>query len=130
MAIERKTVIDQIEITRGGPIQIRFAKLLVEDGKELACEWHRTTLEPGNEPDAMFAAVNDHLEQMGVARIEQDALAGVLRGVTPMVHTPDVVSDFQRKKAEAAARFEEQQSGIKTGAPHNNSAQTPPGRGT
>lgn len=62
---QRKTVVDQIEITRSGAIQVRFGLLLVEDGIEIDCKWHRTAIAPGGDVDAQISAVNAHLVQMG-----------------------------------------------------------------
>lgn len=65
MAIERKTVVDQIEITRSGEMRVRIGLLLVEDGVEIDCRWHRTVVPPEVSPDEQFASVNSHLESMG-----------------------------------------------------------------
>ena len=67
--IEQKTIIDQIEILRTGHVQIRFGLLLIEDGKEIDCKWHRTSVAPGGNLDAQIAAVNAHLAQMGRAPV-------------------------------------------------------------
>ncbi len=45
--LEKKSVIDQIEITRDGCVQIRRADLIIEDGKEIAKTYHRHVLSPG-----------------------------------------------------------------------------------
>lgn len=68
--IERKTVVDQIEITRHGTIQIRFGLLLVEDGVEIDCKWHRTCIQAGDDPSNQMAAVNAHLDAMGMAQVD------------------------------------------------------------
>lgn len=61
MAIERKTVVDQIEITREGVVRVRLGLLLVEDGAELACSWHRLAIDENTDIDATFDAVNEDL---------------------------------------------------------------------
>lgn len=91
--IVKKTVVDQIEVTRAGNIQIRFALLLLEDGKELDSKWHRTAIEPGGDVDAQLAAVNEHLVQMGKAPVELADVARV-KAIVPVVHTPTVVASF------------------------------------
>ena len=63
--ITKQTVVDQIEITRNGALQIRIALELVEDGAVLSNKWHRTAVEPGGDVGAQIAAVNEHLAQMG-----------------------------------------------------------------
>jgi hypothetical protein len=66
MALVRRTVIDQIEITRGGGFQIRLGIYIEEDGVEDAetRKWHRTMVWNADEVNAQFAAVNAHLAQM------------------------------------------------------------------
>ena len=46
--LEKQTVIDQIEITRDGHIQVRKANLIIEDDKEIAKTYHRHVLSPGD----------------------------------------------------------------------------------
>lgn len=64
MAIAKRTIVDQIEITRDGTVQVRVGLLLVEDGKEIDCKWHRTAIPPGGDVEAQMAAVNAHLVAM------------------------------------------------------------------
>ena len=83
--IEKETIIDQIEITRNGAIQIRFGLLLVEDGVELDCKWHRTVIEPGTEVEAQIAAVDQHLLSMGKAAVSSERLQQ-LKSIVALVH--------------------------------------------
>lgn len=76
MAIERKVVVDTIEINRNGTTGVRLAVLLVEDGKEIDCKWHRTIIDGVSAADQM-AAVNAHLEQMGLPHVHEDEIAVV-----------------------------------------------------
>lgn len=69
--IERKTALEQPEINRSGMLGIKIAKLLVENGKELDCQWHRTSLPLGGDPVAQMAAVNEHLISMGYPALPQ-----------------------------------------------------------
>jgi hypothetical protein len=107
--IEKRTVIDQIEIARGGAVQVRFGLLLVEDGVEIDCKWHRSLIEPGIDPDVQLAAVNDQLTKMGKAQVGNDELVPTLKGVVAAVHTPDVVEAY-RKRADASVMFEAEQA--------------------
>jgi hypothetical protein len=102
--IEKKTVVDQIEITRSGVIQIRFGVLLVEDGVEVASAWHRTSIEPGTDPDAQMASVNAHLAQMGKAQVDAPDL-GKVKNVVALMHTPEVKAQFAAKRADAMAKL-------------------------
>lgn len=65
--IERQSIVDQIEITRNGTLAVRLALLLVDDGKELASKFHRTSIPLECPPMAQMLLVNEHLVQMGEA---------------------------------------------------------------
>lgn len=47
MALSEQTLVDQIEITRNGTIQVREANLVLRDGTEIAKTFHRYCLHPG-----------------------------------------------------------------------------------
>lgn len=93
--IEKKTVVNQIEVTENGHIQIRFAVQLVEDGRVLDSKWHRTTVEPGGDVDAQIAAVNLHLLAMGKAPVEDSAGVKRIKDIATVAHTPKIVADFK-----------------------------------
>jgi hypothetical protein len=98
--IEKQTIIDQIEITRNKTIQIRLGLLLIEDGKEISCAWHRTSIEPGTSIDDQMAAVNAHLQQMGKSPVALEKLAEI-KQVASIMHTPAVVAEHKQKQEEA-----------------------------
>ena len=98
--IEKKSIIDQIEVTRDGSIQLRIALILEEDGVELDSKWHRTRIEPGGDIDAQMEIVNLHLISMGKAPVNVADLAPV-RQIASLIQTPKVVSDYQAKVAAA-----------------------------
>ncbi len=101
--IEQRTIIDQIEITHGGVIQIRFAKQIVDGDTVLASEWHRSSIEPGGDPAAQMAAVNSHLTQMGRLPVsDKDSLLGLLPQIVALVHTPEVVKAFRAAQKPAS----------------------------
>lgn len=62
--IERITVLDQPELSRSGSLQIRLAFLLVEDGVELSCSYHRTALGLDTDAQQQMDFVNAHLAVM------------------------------------------------------------------
>lgn len=62
--IERKTVLDQSEIQRSGVLGVRIAFILLEDGAEIDCKWHRTAIPIDADPVAQMAYVNEHLSAM------------------------------------------------------------------
>jgi hypothetical protein len=45
--ITEQSVIDQVEVTRNGFIQVRRADLVFKDGVEIAKNYHRHVLSPG-----------------------------------------------------------------------------------
>jgi len=47
MAITETSVIDQIEVTRNGSVNVRRADLILKDGVEIAKTYHRHALVPG-----------------------------------------------------------------------------------
>jgi len=60
MTLEEKSVIDQIEVTRNGSINIRRADLILKDGVEIAKTYHRHVLAPGDDlanEDAKVVAI-------------------------------------------------------------------------
>ena len=102
--IEKRTVVDQIEITRRGHIQIRFGLLLVENGVEISCRWHRTVIEPGGSVEAMVAAVDAGLAAMNAARIDR-ADPPTIKSVCQLVHTPDMVEKHRAAVREAQSQL-------------------------
>ena len=96
--IEKKTIIDQIEITRDGTIQVRLALLVLEDGEEISSAWHRTSIPPGADLIEQMAAVNVHLQQMKKEAIKDFA---PVEKVVALVHTPEVNKRYAEKQAKA-----------------------------
>lgn len=93
--IEKKTIVDQIEVTQGGHVQIRFAVQLVEDGKVIDSKWHRTSVVPGGDVDAQIAVVNAHLESMGKARVIDTPGVDRIKAIARVAHTPAAVAAFR-----------------------------------
>ena len=96
--IAKQTIVDQIEITRSGHIQIRFGLLIVEGGVELSHEWHRTAIEPGGDVDAQMAAVNANLVSLGKAQCPATEVIRV-KAIVGVVHTPAVVEAYREMQA-------------------------------
>jgi hypothetical protein len=74
--IKKMSVIDQIEITRDGHVQVKRADLIIENGKEIAKVYHRHALSPGDSMDN-----------------EDDKV----KVVANAVWTPEVISAYQEK---------------------------------
>lgn len=62
--IERKTVLEQPELNRSGVLGVKIALLLIDNGIEIDCKWHRTSIPLEVDPVAQMAAVNAQLEMM------------------------------------------------------------------
>ena len=105
--IEKKTIIDQIEITRSGHVQVRLALLLLDDGIEISSRWHRVTIEPGGDIDAAIAAVNADIttrDALKAVSIETERVP-LLKDVCKLAHTPDVVQKHKIAVEKATADF-------------------------
>ena len=49
MSLEKQTVVDQIEVTENGSVQVRTATRIVEDGTVLSSSMHRHVVAPGDD---------------------------------------------------------------------------------
>lgn len=59
--IKRQTVLDSIEITRNGLIQIRIAFELIENGIVISNKVHRTTIDKTIDIDKHMEILNSHI---------------------------------------------------------------------
>lgn len=69
MTIERKTIVNQIEVGVDGGVGVRLELRLVEGDTVLSSKWHRTIIPQDISPAEQLSYVNDHLTQMGEATI-------------------------------------------------------------
>ena len=46
MALEKQTVVDKIEVTENGTVQVRTATRIIEDGVQLSQSYHRHVIVP------------------------------------------------------------------------------------
>lgn len=74
MSLEKKTLVDKIEILENGCVQVRTATRIVEDGKTISQSFHRHVVAPGE----------DHSTQD--ARVQ---------AVCAAVHTEDVIEAYK-----------------------------------
>lgn len=49
MALEKLTVVDKIEVTENGHVQVRTATRIVEDGNVISQSYHRHVVAPGQD---------------------------------------------------------------------------------
>lgn len=87
--IEKKTAIDQIELTRSGYVQVRFSLSLEEDGVAMAePRLHRTGIAPGCDVEAQLAVVDADITtrpELKAAPITRDHMVDALKAVCALV---------------------------------------------
>ena len=49
MALEKKEVVDLIEVIENGCVQVRTKTAILEDGKEISSKFHRHVVAPGDD---------------------------------------------------------------------------------
>lgn len=106
--MEKRTVIDQIEVTRDGYLNLRMAKEVIDDDGEtvISSGWHRTTMPPGHDIDAQMAVVNKHLEEgLKCKPVAPDEIARV-KALAPVVWTAAVIARHQARVATQMAELE------------------------
>lgn len=95
----KQLIIDQIEVTQNGTIQIRMHKIS-SDGDMLGN--HRTAIEPGGDIDAQIAAVNAHMGSEGYAAIP-DADVARVKATAAATWTPENIAPVTAQVVEAIA---------------------------
>ena len=74
MSLTKQTVIDMIEVTEGGHVQVRTATRIMEDGNILSQSFHRHVVSPGRDYSSEDPKV---------------------QAVCAAVHTPEVIAAYQ-----------------------------------
>jgi len=59
MALEKKIVVDLIEVVENGCVQVRTKTAIVEDGVEISSKFHRHVVAPGDDYSTEDAKVKD-----------------------------------------------------------------------
>ena len=71
MALTSETHIDKVEILEDGQLQVREAKIILEDGVEISRAYHRRVLDPGRDTltnvDTKTTATRSKIDVLGVA---------------------------------------------------------------
>ena len=78
MSLEKQTVVDKIEVTENGTVQVRTATRIIEDGVQLSQSYHRHVVVPGADYSG------------------EDARVQVICAAT---HTAEVVAAYQASQA-------------------------------
>lgn len=79
MALEKISVVDQIEVNKNGAVQVRVKTAILEDGKQISGTFHRHVIAPGQD----YSAEDDKV-----------------KAVCAAVHTPAVVAAYKSASAE------------------------------
>ena len=74
MALEKITVVDQIEVLKNGCVQVRTKTAIMEDGKQISGAYQRHVVAPGQDYSNEDARV---------------------RAVCDAMHTPEVVAAYR-----------------------------------
>lgn len=82
MALEKKVVVDLIEVLENGCVQVRTATKIVEDGKELNRTLHRHVVAPGDDYSGEDAKV---------------------QAICAAVHTPEVIAAYKAAQMKVEA---------------------------
>jgi len=94
----KQLIIEQIEITNNGTVQVRMHKLS-SDGDLIGN--HRTSLPPATDINAQIGAVNAHMAEENYSAIS-DADVAKLTAICNTAWTADVVSAYQAQQAAGA----------------------------
>jgi hypothetical protein len=97
----KQLIIDQIEITNNGTVQVRMHKLS-SDGDMIGN--HRTSLPPAGDIAAQIAAVNNHMATENYSAIPAADVAK-LTAICNAAWTPEVRQAYEAFKAALAERL-------------------------
>ena len=74
MALEKVSIVDRVEVTESGHVQVRVATRIIEDGNVISQTFHRHVVSPGQDYSAEDPKV---------------------QAICAAVHTPDVIAAYQ-----------------------------------
>ena len=74
MALEKVSIVDRVEVTESGHVQVRVATRILEDGNVISQTFHRHVVSPGQD----YSAEDPKVQVICAA-----------------VHTPDVIAAYQ-----------------------------------
>ena len=74
MALEKKVVVDLMEVVENGSVQVRTKTAILEDGVEISSKFHRHVVAPGADYSAEDAKV---------------------QAICAATHTPEVVAAYE-----------------------------------
>jgi hypothetical protein len=81
MALEKKVIVDLIEVVANGTVQVRTKTAVLEDGQEISHKFHRHVVAPGDDYSAEDTRV---------------------KAICAATHTADVVAAYKAAQAKIA----------------------------
>ena len=72
--LEKVQIVDRIEVIESGVIQVRTKTAIMEDGKQISCNFHRHVIVPGADVSAEDAKV---------------------QAIAASIHTAEVIAAYQ-----------------------------------
>lgn len=94
--MEKKTLVDRIEIESDGTVYVRFQKAIVEGDDTIAFNYHRTAFPPGIDIDAQMVEVNNHLVGMNESPVSAADISRI-KNATSAFHTPAVIAKYKER---------------------------------
>lgn len=100
--MEKRTIFNSIEVNAAGVIFVKLRKQIVENGVEIAGEYHRFPIEPDVALEDVIAHVNVSLKGVAAAPVSEEAIDRIRR-VRAAEHTPEVLAAWgEYRKAQRA----------------------------
>jgi len=101
----QRTIVNQVEITESGHIQVRLRFTFEDDvtGQIIGERnegYHRFTLPPGEDTAPIFKTVNKHLQAMGWPAINDADLRQIQQFVS-IAHTPQAIIKYRAARESA-----------------------------
>jgi hypothetical protein len=78
MALEKQVIVDQIEVTASGCVQVRTKTAIIENGEQIGGSFHRHVIVPGDDYSGEDARV---------------------QAICATAHTPEVIEAFKAATA-------------------------------
>lgn len=93
----KRVIVDQIEITSFGHIQIRMRKQFVDGADVYELDYHRTAIEVGGDVAAQMAFVNADLATMSLGQVSSEEINAILAHAK-IAFTPERIAAFTKLK--------------------------------
>ena len=99
MALTKEVVVDQITVTEDGTVLVREVTRIMEDGKEISKQYHRTSFVPSSNVSAQPQNVQD---------------------ICNVAWTTEIVSAYQAQQAQIAQELADRQAQQEAQQAQNN----------